>query len=63
MYKNTAVSMIVMLSHLEVDIEILDVGIETAKSDDCRGVSKNNRDANDMLATMQERVRFSYKDG
>jgi len=63
MYKNTAVSMIAMLSHLEVDIEILDVGIETAKSDDCRGVSKNNRDANDMLATMQERVRFSYKDG
>jgi len=63
MYKNTAVSMIAMLSHLEVDIEILDVGIETAKSDDCRGVSKNNRDANDMLATMQERVRFSYKYG
>jgi len=37
--------------------------METMKSDDCRGISKKIGDTNGVLATMQERVRFSYKDG
>ena len=52
MYKNTAIPMIVMLSHLELDTEVLDVGLETIKSNDCRGLSRDNRDANGMLAVM-----------
>ena len=36
--------------------------MEITESDDCRGVSSKNRDANGVLATIQEGVRFSYKD-
>ena len=52
-----------MLGCSELDMEVLDAGMETAESDDCRGVSKKNRDANSVLAVMQEEARFSYKDG
>jgi len=38
--KNAATPMIMMLDHSELDIEVSDVGMETAESDDCRGVSK-----------------------
>ena len=34
----------------EIDLEILDVGIETVESNDCREVSVANRDTNDVLA-------------
>ena len=61
--KNAATLMIAMLGHLELDMEVSDVGIETAESNDCKGVSKKDRDANGVLATMQEGVRFSCKDG
>jgi len=44
-------------------MEVSDVGMETAESDDCRGVSKKNGDANSVLAATQEEARFSYKDG
>jgi len=37
--------------------------METAESNDCRGVSKKDGDANGVLAMMQERARFSCKDG
>jgi len=37
--------------------------METPESDDCRGVSKKDRDANGMLAVMQKGARFSCKDG
>jgi len=37
--------------------------METMKSDDCREMSKNDKDANGVLATMQEEARFSCKDG
>jgi len=50
--KNAAALMIVMLGHSEVDIEVSDVGMKTVESDDCRGVSTNNGDANGMLAIM-----------
>jgi len=42
--------MIAMLGHPELDMEVSDAGMETAESDDCRGVSKNNGDANSVLA-------------
>ena len=61
--KNAAVPMIVMLSHSELDMEVSDVGMKTVESNDCRGLSKRDRDANSVLATIQEEARFSYKDG
>ena len=48
--KNAAAPMIVMLGHPELDMEISDAGMETAESDDCRGVSKKDGDANGVLA-------------
>ena len=50
------------LGHLELDMKVTDTGMETAESNDCREMSKNNRDANSVLAAMQEEARFSCKD-
>ena len=61
--KNAAAPMIAMLGRPELDTEVSDTGIETAESDDCRGVSKKDGDANGVLAATQEGVRFSCKDG
>ena len=61
--KNAAAPMIAMLGHPELDTEILDAGMETVESDDCRGESKKDRDANGVLAVTREGARFSYKDG
>ena len=61
--KNAAAPMIVMLDHPELDMEVSDAGMETAESNDCRGVSKKDGDANGMLAMTQEKARFSCKDG
>ena len=44
--KNAAAPMIVMLGRSELGTEVSDVGMETAESDDCRGISKKDRDAN-----------------
>ena len=54
--------MIVMLGHLELDMKVLDAGMETAESDDCRGVSSKDGDVNSVLATTWEGARFSCKD-
>ena len=62
-YKKAAVPMIAILGCSELDTEVSDAGIETAESNDCRGVSKKDGDANGVLAVTQEGVRFSYKDG
>ena len=43
--------MIVMLGCSKLDTEVSDAGMETAESDDCRGVSKKDGDANGVLAT------------
>jgi len=51
-HKNAAAPIITMLGHLELNMEILDAGMETAESDDCKGVSKKNGDANGVLAAM-----------
>jgi len=61
--KNTAAPMIVMLGCSELDTEVLDAGMETMESDDCREMSKKNRDANGVLAAIREGARFSCKDG
>jgi len=50
--KNAAAPMIVMLGCPELDIEISDAGMETAESDDCRGMSSKDRNANGVLAMM-----------
>ena len=52
MRKNAAASKIAMLGHLELDTEVSDVDMETTESDDCRGVSKKDRDTNSILAMM-----------
>jgi len=44
-------------------MEVSDAGMETVESDDCRGVSKKDGDANGVLAAMRKRARFSCKDG
>ena len=50
--KNAAVPMITMLGYSELDTEVLDTSMETMESDDCRELSKRDRDTNGMLATM-----------
>jgi len=61
MHKNAAIPMIVMFSCLKLDMKISDADMETAESNDCREMSKKNKDANGVLAVTQEGVRFSYK--
>ena len=48
--KNATAPMIVMLGRPELDTEVSNAGMETAESDDCRGVSKKDGDANGVLA-------------
>ena len=43
--------MIAILGCSEVDMEILDVDMETAESNGYRGILGDNRDANSVLAT------------
>ena len=62
-YKNAATPMIAMLGRPELDTEVSDADMETVESDDCRGVSKKDGDANGVLAATQEGARFSCKDG
>ena len=52
MCKNAAAPIITMLGRLELDTEVSDTGMETAESDDCRGLSKRNGDTNGILAVM-----------
>ena len=54
--------MIVILDCLELDAEISDASMKTMESNDCRGILRNDRNANGMLAIIQEGVRLSYKD-
>jgi len=49
-YKNAVAPMIAMLGCLKLDTEISDAGMETVESDDYRGVSRRDGDANGMLA-------------
>ena len=59
--KNAAIPMIVMLDCPELDMEILDASMETAEFNNCREVSRKNRNTNDVLAMTWEEVRFFCK--
>jgi len=48
--KKAVAPMIAMLGCSELDIEVSDADMETTESNDCRGVSRKNGDANGMLA-------------
>jgi len=61
-HKNAAAPMIAMLGRPELDTEVSNTGMETVESDDCKGMSRKDRDANGVLTTTQEEARFSYKD-
>ena len=50
--KKTVVPIIVMLGHSEVDIEVLDIGMETIESNDYREVLGDDRDTSSMLTTI-----------
>ena len=50
-HKNAAAPMIVILGHSELDTEVSNAGMETVESNNCRGVSKKDRDVNGVLAT------------
>ena len=52
MHKNAAALIIVMSGCLELNMEVSDAGIDTAESNDCRGMSKKDRDANGVLDVM-----------
>ena len=41
--------MIAMLDCSELNMEVLDTSMKTIESDDCREMSRNNRDANGVL--------------
>ena len=60
--KNAATPMIAMLGCSELNIEISDVSMETTESNDYREMSRNNKDANGVLATTWEGTRFFCKD-
>jgi len=62
-YKNTAVPIIAMLGHPGLDTEVSDTDMKTAESNNCRRMSRRNRDTNGVLAAIQEGARFFYKDG
>ena len=58
-HKNAAAPIIAILGRLELDTEVSDADMETAESDNCRGMSKKNGDANGVLATTPEELRMS----
>ena len=50
--KNVAVLIIAMLGHSELDMEVSDTGMKTIGSNDCREVSRKDKDANGVLAVI-----------
>ena len=62
MCKNATALMIVISDHPELDMEISDADMKTTESNNCRGISRNDGDANGMLATIYEGTRFFCKD-
>jgi len=61
--KNVTAPMIAMLGHSELDMEVSDTDMETTESNNCKGMSKKDKDTNDILVAMQKGARFSCKDG
>jgi len=50
--KNAAAPMIAILDCLELDTEVSDVDMKTIEFNDCRGMSRKDRDTNGVLAAM-----------
>ena len=50
--KNAAAPMIAILGRSELDTEVLDAGMETVESNDCRELFKRDINANGMLDTI-----------
>jgi len=50
--KNAAAPIIAILGYSELDMKVSDTDMETMESDDYRGISRNNRDVNGVLAVM-----------
>jgi len=50
--KNAAALMIAMLGCSEINIEVSDTSVEIAESDNCREMSRDNRDVNSVLAAI-----------
>ena len=48
-HKNAAALMRAMLGCSELDMEVSDIGMETVESNDCKGMSRNDGDANGIL--------------
>ena len=61
--KNAVAPMIAMSSHSKLDMEISDTDMETTESNNYRGISRSDGNANSVLAMMWGGARFSYKDG
>ena len=59
--KNATAPIIAMLGCSEIYIEVSSTVMETADSNDCKEILRDNRYTNGMLAITWERVRFSYK--
>ena len=62
MCKNAIAPMIAILSYLKTDIEVSDTGMETMEPNNCKGISRKNKNINGVLAMIQEGARFSHKD-
>ena len=50
--KNTVALIIAILGYSESNTEVSDAGMETMKSNDCRGVSRDDRDTSSILAAI-----------
>ena len=61
--KNATAPIITMLDYSKVNTEVSSADIETMESNNCRKVSRDDRDTNEILVAMQEGARFFYKDG
>jgi len=51
-YKNAAAPMIAILDYSEINMEVSDTGMETIDFNDCREMSRDDRDTNGMLTMM-----------
>ena len=58
MCKNAIVLMITMLGCSEVNIKILNANMKTVEFDNCREISENNRNTNNILVIIQEKAKF-----
>ena len=53
--------MIVILDYLKIDIKISDDNIKIMRFGKCKNLSEINRFTNKMLAIIQSKTRFFYK--